>query len=649
MEVEVRLAPFGITLRDAFGRRACRVGGPDRNYFGLGDSLGTGIHDAPDGAQVATETFSLPPGHCVYGFGEGFIGLDKRGQTIDLHVSDAMGVNTGRMYKAVPFFVTTAGYGVFAHTSARVACWSGSRSANEVQLAAADDVLDYFVFLGTVGDVLADYTALTGRAPVPPPWSFGWWQSRCSYGSAEQVRDAVQSLRQGGFPVDVVHLDTFWFREDWRCDLEFAPDRFPDPTSFMRSLRDQGVHVSLWHLPYLVTGTRLHDRLAAVDGFVKDQTGEPYDVGIHFVQGYEGPVHCIDWTNPSTVEVMREEYGRLLEAGASVLKVDFGESAPQDGLYHDGTPGSRMHNLYPLLYQQAVHEATADVTGEHVTWSRSGWAGSQRYPVHWGGDCPADWEMLGPQLVGGLSLGLSGYTFWSCDIGGTNEIDDDELLVRWLQLGLMLSHTRIHGMGVREPSRWREPSSRIARDWIALRYRLLPYLLAAANDSAARGLPFARPLVLEFPDDPTVWRVDDQFCCGEALLVAPILAPGGRRRLYLPAGMWTDWWTRERVLGPRWLEVGHPLRTSPLYVREGALVPMGPPMLHVGERPTDPLTVVLSPFEDEGDTTKDVPVDRAMVKLRYRALRGQHGLEVEGIRGRLELDVLAPVRVSVET
>jgi alpha-D-xyloside xylohydrolase len=300
-----------------------------------------------------------------------------------------------------------------------------------------------------------------------------------------------------------------------------------------------------------------------------------------------------------------------------------------------------MHNLYPLRYQQAVHAATAAARGqrERIAWSRSGWAGAQRYPVHWGGDVPPAWETMLPQLHGGLSLGLSGFTFWSADIGGTGELPgDQELLIRWLQWALLLSHPRVHGMGIREPCRWPEPARGVAREWIRLRYRLLPYVLTEAAGAAARGLPFARPLVLEFPDDPTTWRIGDQFLCGRSILVAPLLEPGGRRRVYLPAGTWTDWWKRDRHRGPGWVDAKHDLDTMPLYLREGAVIPMGPVVQWVGERPTDPLTVVVAPFEAAGRTELRVPVDDRDVTIRYEARGGRHTVEVGGYPGELVLD-----------
>jgi alpha-D-xyloside xylohydrolase len=357
-------------------------------------------------------------------------------------------------------------------------------------------------------------------------------------------------------------------------------------------------------------------------------------------------VHVVDWTNPEAVRVMTEEYARLFKTGASVVKVDFGEELPAEAEYADGTPGERMHNLYPLRYQEAVHAATAAARGEgeRIAWSRSGWAGAQRFPVHWGGDAPPAWEMMLPQLHGGLS----GFTFWSADIGGTGELPgDQELLIRWLQWAVLLSHPRAHGVGDREPCRWPDPARRVVREWIRLRYRLLPYVLAEAAEAAGRGLPFARPLALEFSDDPTTWRIGDQFLCGRSILAAPLFEPGGRRRAYLPAGTWTDWWTRQRVRGPRWVQAEHDLDTMPLFLREGAVVPMGPVVQRVGERPTDPLTLVVAPFQRAGRSELRVPVDGRQVTIRYQARSRRHQVTVDGHPGRVVLDAPPGVELRV--
>jgi alpha-D-xyloside xylohydrolase len=621
---EIGLDPFTLRARDAAGRVVAEVGGPEKNHFQNWDVYNTGIGRARDGRPLAFECFALRPQEAVFGFGEKFLALDKVGQTVDLNMVEALGTTTPRSYKNVPFFWSTRGWGVFFNHSARMTCWVGSRGAADVQVAIEDDFIDYYLFIGSPKEILARYTDLTGKPQMPPRWSFGFWQSKISYQSADEALDVVRRNRAAEIPTDVLHLDTHWFREDWYCDLEFARDRFPDPAGFLKEMADLGVKVSLWQLPYIPEGSNLFNDLLAVEGFVKTEDGDLYDVGICYTPGFEGRVGCIDFTNPEAKRVYQSYLRRLFEQGARVIKVDFGEQAPLDGVYHDGTPGHRMHNLYPLLYNQAVAEATFETTGESIIWARSAWAGSQRYPLHWGGDSSANWHNLAPQIQGGLSLGLCGFPFWSMDIGGFVGETGGPLLVRWMQAGVFFSHPRIHGMGNRELDQCDPETLRLCRDALQLHYRLLPYLWSAARECALHSLPVSRALVLEYPEDPTTWSIGDQWLLGDALLVAPILDESGSRRVYLPAGIWTDWWTGVRTAGPCWIEVKADLATIPLWMREGAVIPMAPVMGHVDERPLDELTLRVAPFVGDGVRELAVPTSAGDLRISYRAAAGRH-------------------------
>ncbi len=233
-----------------------------------------------------------------------------------------------------------------------------------------------------------------------------------------------------------------------------------------------------------------------------------------------------------------------------VIKTDFGEAAPLDGVYYDGTPGSHMHNLYPLLYNKAVFEVTREETGAGVVWARSAWAGSQRYPLHWGGDSSPNYANMLPQLEGGLSFGLSGFQFWSQDIGGFHGAIEEKLLIRWMQIGLFNSHSRIHGFGDRELYKFGPETQRICGDYLRLRYRLLPYIYGSARQCVESSLPMTRPLVVEYQHDPTVWNMSDEYLFGDSLLVAPIFSEAPLRQVYLPEGMWTDLVEQKAPLRP---------------------------------------------------------------------------------------------------
>jgi alpha-D-xyloside xylohydrolase len=652
--VEVALQPFALRVRH-HGEEVCRAGGVDKNFFDVTgmvwDSYSTGICRTDAGADpLAVEVFALRPHEAIYGFGEQFIRLNKVGQTIDLNMVEALGVVSPRSYKNVPFFMSTRGYGVFFNHSARMTCWVGSLCAADVQVAIEDDFLDYFIIVGDLKQILSRYTELTGKSRVPPKWSFGYWQSKISYQSADETLDVVRKMRAADVPMDVLHLDTFWFKEDWRCDLDFDRQRFPDPAAYLAELRELGVKVCLWQLPYVPEGSALFEELKACGGFVKTRDGEIYDVGICMTPGFDGVVGCIDFTHPAALEVYGKYLHRLFALGARCIKVDFGEQAPLDGIYHDGTPGHRMHNLYPLLYNRAIAEITAAATGEHIIWARSAWAGSQRYPLHWGGDSSANWDNLIPQIEGGLSFGLSGFPFWSQDIGGFLGQPDGALLIRWLQVGLFLSHSRIHGFGDRELYKFGDDVLRIGREFLRLRYQLLPYLYGTARDCVERSLPMARALVLEFQDDPNTWNIGDQWLLGDALLVAPIYDDSNRRRVYLPQGRWTSWWTGEQVSGPRWMEVTAPLDQIPLYVREGGIVPLGLALQYVDERPTEEVIVRVVPFSAHGSSAFVVPVNGETVEVCYEAAGSEHCVTIapSGVRFRVEpLGASAP-RMSVK-
>ena len=609
------------------GRLLITIGGTEKNYFGHWDAFNTGLCTVGEsGERFAVEKFSLSPADAVYGFGESFGRLDKNGQTIDLDIQDALGVTTPRCYKAVPFCCSTQGYGVFFNTSGRMRFDIGARSRCDLQVAVDDDHLDYFLFFGTVKEVLLRYTELTGRPPLPPEWSFGFWQSKISYRSAEEICEITRKLHEEGFPCDVIHLDTHWFRHDWLCDLEFDPVRFDPRKKWREELRSRGVRLSVWQLPYIPSGSRLFARLKEAGGFVKDRNGKSYDCGICFARDFGGGEVCIvDYTNPAAIEIMDEELGRLMTVnGVDVVKTDFGEGIPDDACFHNGMSGRQMHNLYPFYYNKAVFEITKKHTGRGIVWGRSAWAGNQRFPLCWGGDNSGNFDNMLPQLGGGLSLGLSGFPFWSQDIGGFLGKMGGKLLVRWLQLGCFLSHCRIHGYGDRELYKEPEPVRSLCRAALQLRYSLMPYLLSEAEKAAEEGLPILRALVIEFQDDRTTWAISDEFLWGSGFLVAPLFTESDERDVYFPAGRWVDYFTREEYSGPCWRRLTCPEEHTLLFVREGAVIPYTRWACTVEETMKNPRSFLVCRRTTPGETIRDECV--------YRFDGRSHTVTVSGVR-----------------
>lgn len=627
VKLSVTYSPYRLEARDLQGKLLCGIGGPEKDYFNSWDSFNTGIHTRlEDQAPIATECFDLNHDESIYGLGEQFIAFDKVGQTIDLNMIDALGVSTPRSYKNVPFYISNKGYGVFFNHSSLMTAWVGSMSGCDVQVAACDDFLDYYVMTGSIKEILSRYTDITGKGSLPPKWTFGYWQSKISYKSAEETLEVVREMRKNEIPCDVIHLDTHWFKYDWYCDLEFDRERFPDVPAYFKELDELGIKVSLWQLPYIPEGSKLYDDLVAVDGFVKTKEGTIYNSGVCFTPELKDKnltIGVVDFTNPSAIQVYTDAIRDLLRMGAKVIKTDFGEAAPIDGVYHDGTPGYQMHNLYPLLYNKAIAEVTEKETGDNVVWARSAWAGSQRYPLHWGGDNSPNHHNLYSQLSGGMSMGMSGFQFWSQDIGGFLGETNDELLCRWMQLGMFMSHSRIHGFGDRELYKFSVQCQEICKKYINLRYQLMPYIFSEARDCVESSLPMLRPLVIEYQNDPTVRQIGDQYLLGSSLLVAPILSESGSRRVYLPKGTWTDWWSGELLNGERWLDVNAELDVMPLYIKEGAIIPMGAAMNFIDEKKTDAYQLRLGYFQDNSKSSFSLSHGEEIVKLEAQLVDGK--------------------------
>ncbi|HEY5584397.1 MAG TPA: TIM-barrel domain-containing protein [Ruminiclostridium sp.] len=649
IELTIHLKPYSIEMKNLISKDKVTVGGSEKDYFINWDSINTGMcYEPGNNISIAAENFSLQHDECIYGFGEKFIKLNKVGQTIDLNMEDGLGVTTPRSYKNIPFYISTKGYGVFFNHSSLMTFWVGSMSACDIQVAIEDDFLDYFIFSGSIKEIQKNYTTLTGKGSVPPKWTFGYWQSKISYSSAEETLEIAKKMREHQIPCDVIHLDTHWFKKDWYCDLEFSKDRFPDPEAYMKTLLEMGIKISLWQLPYIPEGSELFEDIKAVDGFVKDTNGNIYNNGVCFVEDFKGIVGVIDYTNPKAIEIHKNAFRRLFRMGVKVIKTDFGEAAPLDGVYHDGTLGHRMHNLYPLIYNKALFEVTKEETGEGVVWARSAWAGSQRYPLHWGGDNSPNYMNMAPQLAGGLSLGLSGFQFWSQDIGGFCGETNDQLLIRWMQAGMFLSHARIHGSGDRELYKFAPETIRICKNYIQLRYKLMPYIYGSSMKCVEESLPVARALVIEYQEDPNVWNISDQYLFGDFIMVAPIFNEESERKVYLPKGIWTDWWTGERIKGKQWIEVETDIEILPLYIREGAIIPMGPVMNYVDEIRTESIDLLISLYENENSSSFNIPVNDTFIPVNYEFINGKHLVKIGKTDVKFNIKVFGESMITTE-
>ena len=520
------------------------------------------VRRATDLGRSIAATFSLSPDEKIFGCGESFTRLNKRGQKVILFMRDAMGVQTPLMYKPIPFFMSSNGYGMFPHTSTPVTLDIGQTFDNSNVLYVGEDALDLFIFLGNPKEILSEYTALTGRSPVPPLWSFGFWMSRITYKSEDEVRDVAAKLRQYRIPSDVIHLDTGWFETDWRSDYKFSTSRFRDPERMISDLKQQGFHISLWQLPYFTRKNRLYSEIVN-SGYAVREGGARLP----------NEDATLDFSNPATVKWYQGLLAGLLKMGVGAIKVDFGEGAPSNGVYASGRTGFYEHNLYPLRYNKAVADITKETTGDWIIWARSAWAGSQRYPLHWGGDAENTNSAMAAELRGGLSFGLSGFTYWSHDVGGfVNRVPRD-LYRRWLGWGVLTSHTRAHGAPPREPWEYDEAFVEDYRRMVELKYSLMPYIYAQAKSSSDHGFPMLRTLFFEYPNDPTSWLIEDEYVFGSDLLVAPLIEEGTSRKVYLPPGSWIDYQTGKVYRGAEWHQISSGQIPVVLLVKDHSVIP----------------------------------------------------------------------------
>lgn len=555
--------PFHIEIRDAGGRLLTKTDHNADNSTSFTPILPFSfVRRAADYSRSMDAVFTLSPGEKIFGCGESFTGLDKRGQRIVLWADDANGVQNQGLYKPVPFFMSSRGYGMFLHTTTPITCDFGNYFSGVNSLMMGDDEADLFVFLGSPKEILDEYTKLTGKSPMPPLWSFGLWMSRCTYNAEKQVRDVASRLRENRIPCDVIHLDTGWFETDWRCNYEFSTSRFQDPEKMIADLKRDGFHISLWQLPYFVPKNTLFNELVEKHLVVRDAKGNlPYEDAV------------LDLSNPATVEWYQAKLAHLLKMGVGAIKVDFGEAAPNNGLFASGRTGFYEHNLYPLRYNKAVADITLKVTGEHIIWARSAWAGSQRYPIHWGGDAENTDDGMAAELRGGLSFGLSGFSFWSHDVGGFVAKAPEDLYRRWLAFGVLTSHTRCHGTAPKEPWNYSAAFMDDFRRIDELKYELMPYVYAQAKDCSERGLPMLRALFVEYPEDPGSWLIDDEYLFGSSILAAPLLHENATgREVYLPPGNWIDYQTGEAWSGG-WHHIEAGKIPIVMLVRDGTVIP----------------------------------------------------------------------------
>jgi len=547
----------------------------DHRIITMSEPRGMGIIETDGEGHYMHEQLSLGVGENVYGLGEHFTAFIKNGQAVEIWNQDG-GTSSQQAYKNIPFYMTNRGYGVFINHPELVSLEVASEKVSRVQFSVAGQSLEYYLIFGpTPKEILEKYTALTGRPALPPPWSFGLWLSTSfttSYDEAT-VTSFIQGMADRDLPLHVFHFDCFWMKEYQWCNFEWDERRFPDPEEMLKRLKDRGLHICLWINPYIGQRSPLFTEGMRNGYLLKKPNGDVWQT-----DKWQAGMGIVDFTNPAARQWYGDKLRALIDMGVDCFKSDFGERIPVDVAYWDGSDPAKMHNYYSYLYNQTVFEVLRERRGEGeaVVFARSATAGGQRFPVHWGGDCESTFESMAESLRGGLSLGLSGFGFWSHDIGGFEGTPSATIYKRWIAFGLLSSHSRLHGsQSYRVPWLFDEEAVDVLRKFTKLKCSLMPYLFAGALEARDKGTPLMRAMMLEFPDDPTCSYLDRQYMLGESLLVAPVFSDDNTVSYYLPMGRWTNFFTGKTLTGPGWVCETHDFMSLPLMVRPNSVIAVG--------------------------------------------------------------------------
>ena len=535
----------------------------------------------------------------IWGLGEKFTSLNKRGQRIHCWQKDALSTNTEDAYKSHPFYISSYGYGLLLNTYARSCFDIGCTSQVSLQISAEDTLLDVILFLdpevrtgldeaprgsGFVARILSSYVRMTGGIPLIPKWAFGYWQSKCSYLCRKQVEEVAADAAKYHVPLDVIHLDS-WQKKENAGTWEWNTEAYPRPEEMIDNLHDKGIHLSIWNYPYVSENSPEFRKIETCGYFIRNEEGNT--ALFRAMADADDLVACFDFTNPDCTVWYKDRIKRALRSGADVIKTDFSEAVPENARLYDGTTGVESHNKIPFLYAKTVYEAMAEYFAEEgkgripMLWGRSGFAGSHRYPAAWAGDSCSSCTNHAAILRGGLSLALSGVAYWGFDLGGFYKTDShgdecmpsEEEYLRSFELGMFMPLARAHGKTPREPWHYSAHVLETARRYDEVRHELEPYLYHCAVEAHLFGKPILRPLLYEFPDDLTAAGIDLEYMLGQGFLVAP---PFDRKSypVWLPEGCWTDFWTGNAVQGGRWITAEPDLDTLPVFVREGTLLPL---------------------------------------------------------------------------
>jgi alpha-glucosidase len=587
-----------------------------------------------------------------YGLGESGQQFDRLGATRRLWNSQANHGSGADV--AIPLLLSTASYALFFDNSSQGLITVGDSvgPAAAIEYRAAEGPLDLYVIQGAdLRETLERATALLGRAPMVPRWALGFMQSTRHFDDVEDLLAVTRTMRAKRLPCDAfIFLSTYGPGQGWNRGvghLEFHPDLIEEPAAVIGEMRSAGFHVFGHEYPVLHADSPLYEE-AAAKGYLLDYgypDQRPFGTG---VVNYREGQRFIDFSQPGARRWWWEAHRPLVDLGIDGWWLDGGEGPPATTQLHGG-PGVALHNRFDLMRHQAFAEGEARdrPTGRAFLLCRSGGPGMQRFgAAAWSGDIDCSFATLEQQVAVGLNMAMSGVPYWGTDIGGFYQVAaaDPELFVRWFQFGAFCPVFRAHGHSWRDHLPWSHgpETEAICRRYIELRYRLLPYTYTLAWQAHRLGLPLMRPMVLGAGADLQVWQMGSQYFWGDDLLVAPVTRAGATHwPVYLPEGTWYDFWTQLAYQGPCAVTVEAPLDRLPLFVREGAIVPLGPIRQFEGDVVADTISLLIYPaargsaelYDDDGATTRYRDGGYAVTAVNMTQADGSLRIDIAAPRG----------------
>lgn len=515
-------------------------------------------------------------GECIYGFGEKFTPFVKNGQSVETWNCDG-GTCSDQSYKTVPFYISSKSYGILVNSSDKVSFEVNSDTVSKVSFTIPGEELEYFVIGGeNLEDVLANYTTLTGKPALPPAYTFGLWLSTSfttNY-DEETVNSFIDGMAERKIPLQVFHFDCFWMKEYEWCNFEWDKDMFPDPEGMLKRLHDKGLEICVWINSYIGQQSKLFDIGKEKGYFIKNPDGSVFQSDM-----WQPGMAIVDFTNPEACTWYKDLLKKLFDMGVNNIKTDFGERIPTKCTYYNGMDPVKMHNYYTYLYNKCVFEALEEYYGKDKAclFARSATVGGQKFPVHWGGDCYAEYSAMAETLRGGLSLCSSGFGFFSHDMGGFEATAPADVYKRWCAFGLLSTHSRLHGStSYRVPWVYDDEACDVLRHYTVLKGKLMPYLWAQANKTHVVGVPMMRSMIVAFTGDTACKYLDQQYMLGDNLCVVPVMNEEGTAEFYVPdCGTWTDIQSGETYEGGKYYTRQCDYFQTPILARPNSIVTYG--------------------------------------------------------------------------